>query len=425
MTDIIYWIWLSNLINPGSRKSAQIIDLFKDPEKAYRATSDEMFALGATDDIVRLLSDKNTDEALRIYNYCKRNGVKVITFEDGCYPQRLRMIDNPPVLLYVMGELPDIDDNVCIAAVGTRLYTEYGGRAAYTISYDLASAGAVIISGLARGIDSICHRGCIDAFGKTVAVLGCGIDVVYPPENASLYAEIIRNGAVVTEYRPGTGPLGRNFPVRNRIISGLSLGTLVVEAKAKSGSLITADCAANQGRDLFALPGKVGDINSVGTNELIKKGAKMITSASDILEEYESLFPHRIRTEMIGGKTAAMRTPKVKTQISRVAETPETIVNDIEIISGPSGGAAHAIKKRSGDTGSPGTAEPAKTSAPDLSKLDGDSRDVYTALPDGRDAVPDDLAKDGMSISKVLSALTVLEINGLVKCLPGGKYRKT
>lgn len=422
MSDLLYWIWLSGLISPGSSKFLQIISKVHHPETAYGASASRLEGLGLSPELAALLSDKNTEEASVILNYCKRNGVKIIPYDHPTYPDRLRRIDNPPVLIYVMGDLPDVDDNVCIATVGTRQYTEYGEREAYTISYDLASGGAVIVSGLARGIDSICHRGCIDAFGTTVAVIGNGIDVVYPSENAGLYAEVIRNGAIVTEYKPGTRPLGRNFPVRNRIISGLSLGTLVLEAKERSGSLITAEYALRQGRDLFALPGKVGDLNSLGTNALIKSGAKMVTEASDVLEEYEYLFPNRIKIENIGKNRSKMRIPRVFTPRFKAAEPEVPIVNDVEIVKDERAGKVHAEKKQPKNSA---VTEKEPKAAPDLSMLDDTSRKVFLSIPEGKDVSPDELVGEGLGISDILVALTMLEINKLVSNAPGGKYRRT
>ena len=411
MNDIRYWIWLGSAITPGSSQFPALISKFGDAEAVYSASADEYEGLGLSEHTLEALSDKSTDEANEIYAYCLRNDVGIIPYDSPIYPKRLKMIDNPPVLLYFKGTFPDIDDNVCIAAVGTRTCTEYGRREAYTISYDLACGGAIIVSGLARGIDSICHSGCIDAYGKTVAVLGCGIDVVYPSENAGLYAEIMKNGAVVTEFKPGTRPFAGNFPLRNRIISGLSLGTLVIEAGESSGSLITARYAGKQGRDIFALPGKIGESGSKGTNKLIKDGCKMVTDAKDILEEYEFLFPHRVIMENIKSSSARPDIKKQKTSFLKVAEKKHPLTDDIDKKASKTG---DEIPQNASGTGH----------APDLSMLDENSKKVYSLLPDDRAAAPDELVSDKLGIVEIMTAVTMLEINGLIAPAPGGKYKK-
>jgi len=419
MTDVRYWIWLSTILGPGSKQLLPLLKAFGDPKSVYAASEEKLKEHEIPETLISRLSDKNTDETVRIYEYCKRNGIKVIPYEDDSYPERLRRIDKPPVLLYVLGDLPDVDENVCIATVGTRRYTEYGKREAYIISYDLASGGAIVVSGLARGIDSICHRGCIDASGKTIGVLGCGIDVIYPKENDELYAEVIRNGAIVTEYMPGTPPLGKNFPLRNRIISGLSLGTLVIEADAKSGALITAEYTIKQGRDLFSLPGKVGEINSSGTNALIKDGAKMVTDAIDVLEEYECLFPQKIRPENIMAARAhiniprTMRIPRTGNGMQSVAEKKKPLDYGNE-----------RGKERSAGSPKVEKADDTPVNAPDLSGLDEKCIHVYSLLPSGADVSADQLVRDDIGISDILYALTMLEIKHLIKTAPGGKYRK-
>jgi DNA processing protein len=210
--------------------------------------------------------------------------VQTITWDDRDYPPHLRQIYNAPPLLYVRGRIEN-QDEWAVAVVGTRRASVYGKEAARMIASGLAGAGVTVVSGMARGIDTVAHRTCLDAGGRTVAVLGCGVDVVYPRENARLSVEIAEKGALVSEYALGTPPEGSNFPPRNRIISGLTLGTVVVEAGSSSGALITADFAAEHGREVFAVPGNVFARGSRGANELIQQGAKLVTSVTDVLEE--------------------------------------------------------------------------------------------------------------------------------------------
>jgi DNA processing protein len=218
----------------------------------------------------------------------ERAGVEALTWESDNYPKRLLEVDDAPPVLYAMGRIEDAD-GWAIGVVGTRRATSYGREAAARISAGLAEAGVTVISGLARGIDSVAHHTALDSGGRTIAVLGSGLDVIYPPENRGLVRRIVEegSGAVVSEYPLGTQPDAVNFPPRNRIISGMSLGVLVVEAAEKSGALITVTFALEQGREVFAIPGPITSKLSEGTNNLIKNGAKLVTSARDILEELD------------------------------------------------------------------------------------------------------------------------------------------
>ncbi len=217
-----------------------------------------------------------------------KDKIKTLSFTDKGYPTNLRYIYSPPPTLYIQGEIIP-EDNIAIAIVGSRRGTYYGLRNAEALSFELATKGITIISGLARGVDSAAHRGALKAKGRTIAVLGSGLNVIYPPENRKLADKITQNGAVVSEFPLDTPPHRQNFPRRNRIISGLSLGVVVVEAAQKSGALITANFALEQGREVFALPGNIDSFTSVGTHDLIKQGAKLIESTKDIIEELEPL----------------------------------------------------------------------------------------------------------------------------------------
>lgn len=405
-------------------------------EAVFRATPEELLAVdGITKALVEKLSDKQMDEALKILDFCHRRHITLLPFDSPEYPKRLRRLPDFPLLLYVKGHLPAIDHLVCIATVGTRSVTEYGGTNAYLLARDLARAGAVVISGMANGVDSFCHRGALDALGTTVAVLGSGIDVIYPKNNAELYEEIVRTGAVVTEYRPGTPPAGYNFPLRNRIISGLCLGTLVVEADRKSGAMITARTAQMQGRDIFALPGNVGEMNSLGTNDLIKEGARMVTGALDILEEYELIFPEVLHTERLLRPLRQMNIADTR-GILRVASPRRILVDDRPEDQKPplpaekSEKAGKEPKKKEagstpGKTKSKDKKEPAplkKATPPD--NVSETEKQVLAAMPQGHSVTGDEIARCGIPISKVLVALTTLEIKGLVVSLPGGSYMK-
>ena len=294
----IYWIWLQNICGAGSVMPELLADAFDGSVvRLYEAEDSEYDALSfVKKPLADKLKNKSLTKAREIIAYCENEGVGIITPDSAMYPKRLGRIQGRPIVLYYKGVVPNLDLEVCIAEVGTRNMTEYGAQTAYAMAYDLARAGAIVVSGMAKGVDGMAHRGAIDAGGTTIAVTGCGIDRVYPAEHKSLMLDIIKKGAVITEFPPFTPPMGRNFPVRNRIVSGLSLGTLVIEAPTKSGALITAEVAMKQGRDVFAIPGKLGEMSSTGSNSLIKNGAK-------ILRLYIINKPNGVQTRTVKNKT--------------------------------------------------------------------------------------------------------------------------
>ncbi|MBR2459627.1 MAG: DNA-processing protein DprA [Clostridia bacterium] len=293
-----YWIWLSQAF--GSTASAfsdkLLYEFRNDPELIYNAREDELKAvLPDNPRLIRRLMNKDLNGIGAIIHFCEKNNVGVLTPESFLYPSSLLSIVGKPLALYYKGTIPDFSEKLSISVVGTRKVTPYGINASYAMSYDLAKSGAIVVSGMADGTDAAAHRGALDAMGCTVAVLGSGIDVVYPKKNTPLYNELILHGLVMTEYAPGMPPNGWHFPQRNRIISGLSSGVLVVEAAQRSGALITAEYAKKQGRLIYAVPGKLGEYTSVGTNALIRAGAKITTSANDIISDFKALYPRTLR----------------------------------------------------------------------------------------------------------------------------------
>ncbi len=286
MTEVKYWIGFNIVSGIGPARFRVLVDHFGDLGRAWHATQSELRAAGLDRRSIESLVETRQeisldDQMLKV----RREGARLVTWQDDEYPPRLRHIHNSPPVLYVKGEiLPQ--DEWAVAAVGTRIPTTYGRQLVDEIAGGLAKSGITIVSGLARGIDSLAHRAALRVGGRTIAVLGCGIDIVYPHEHRGLAKNIIQRGAIITEYPLGTPPEGGNFPARNRIISGLSLGTLVIEAGKRSGALITADYALEQGREVFALPGNVNSPKSLGTNRLIQEGAaKLVISVEDVLEE--------------------------------------------------------------------------------------------------------------------------------------------
>jgi len=281
-----YWAALNNLSKLGNKKILKIIQVFGSAKGAWEAPEEEvrrkLFPAELAEQFILLRAQLNAEE---YYEKILQNNIKVLTMFDSDYPQNLKHISGAPPVLYIRGAVP-CSSLLHIAIVGTRKATIYGKQVTRKLSYDLASRGAVIVSGMARGIDSCAHMGAIEAGGKTIAVLGCGVDVVYPRENKRLIDQICEVGAVISEFPLGMPPNKQNFPARNRIISGLCSGVLVIEAPERSGALITANFALEQGRDVFAVPGPINSKFCRGSNRLLKEGAKLVETAEDVLEEY-------------------------------------------------------------------------------------------------------------------------------------------
>jgi len=284
--EIFYWLALSLTPGVGSTLIKRLVDQFDNPEAVFQAPMKELLRIEGLGEKVALEIRKGPLEKAveRELSLLKEVGGAILTLKDDAYPKRLRDIYDPPAVLYVRGELKK-EDELAVSIVGSRKTSPYGRWITEKVSQELARHGVTIVSGMARGIDSLAHWGAISAGGRTIAVLGCGVDVIYPSENRNLFRKIIECGAVLSEFRMGSPPEAGHFPKRNRIISGLSLGVVVVEASTKSGSLLTAGYALEQGREVFAVPGNVGFEGSRGTNRLIKDGAKMVESSEDVLEE--------------------------------------------------------------------------------------------------------------------------------------------
>ncbi len=300
MNEMIYWIWLSLCCTPGNSSFKKLIEKFHTPAAVYEAYDDEIRScIGSASSDYSSLIDKNTERAEMIFDFCTRKNVGILTYDDICFPSALRNIPTPPVLLYYRGVLPEFEKETAISVVGTRRISDYGRRNAFSVSRDLAKSGALIVSGMAIGIDGVAHAGALCVLRPTVAVLGSGIDVCYPIQHKNLAREIVKTGCVFTEYAPGTRPEPQNFPRRNRIISGLSAATVVIEGKERSGAILTARHAKEQGRIVYALPGNVGNPNSEVTNLLIKNGARPFTSADDIVRDFENkLNPFKLLEPM-------------------------------------------------------------------------------------------------------------------------------
>ena len=303
MAALKYWIWLAEKRGVRRQTKLALTQRFETPEELYYAETDEVLLTeGITREEAAALEDKDLRRAEEILEVCERQDYRILTIADAAYPRRLRNIFDPPILLYCRGRLPLMDEEAAIAVVGTRSYTPYGALCAGKLGGQLAAGGAVIVTGLAYGIDSLAARAALRNGGRVLGVLGCGLDVVYPRGSEELYEDVAAAGALITEYAPGTLPLSGNFPVRNRILSGLSVAVLVVEAPERSGALITAGTALEQGREVFAVPGPIDAPGSVGCNRLLRDGAGLVSDGWDLLREYEERFPGKLRREAAPGR---------------------------------------------------------------------------------------------------------------------------
>lgn len=425
----LYGVWLQQAVGEGSRKVPQLLEYFGSCKGVFKADEQELRLSGilGPKELPRLM-DTTIDVAEEILDACERLGYSIITPEDENYPIRLRNIPDYPAALYICGELPDIDDEVCIAMVGTRRASRYGFTTATSIAKDLAACGAIVVSGCARGIDTAAHQGALLSGGKTIAVLGCGINTRYNTENEGLRKVISTCGALVSEYPPGAPPLAYHFPIRNRLISALSLGVIVVEAGAHSGSLITANLALEQGKDIFSVPGEINSYLAKGTNRLIYDGAVPIESARDVLQEYVAKFPHRLRTINLENQNSRVYEKNVRPKWDREAVAAGYGMTPEELPQKP------AKKEKPAKTAhSPSAKEPEKEAAitqpaSDESLLpigvSPSAQRVWKAL----DTVPkhfhDLMSELAMDSSELSRCLTELELYAAVRALPGNKYTK-
>ena len=423
MNHLVYWVWLSLRCGAGSELGSYLLKHFETPKDIYEATKEELLAIkGINESIACALMDRSLVYPQKIVEYCERVNVGILTLESANYPNRLRDIYAKPIVLYYKGRLPDIDGNVLIACVGMRKCSENGAQNAYRLGKELANAGAIVVSGMASGIDTAVQSGVLAAGGHTIAVLGCGIDQVYPPQNGKLMNQIAETGTLMTEYAPGTAPLGRNFPIRNRIISGLSQGTVVVEANYKSGSLITSDYARRQGRDIFAFPGSPEADCAKGTNALIRQGAKLVVCAEDILEEYELLYPDRIFTENISMRKHQRKREASEPSVSETAVPPTLPRKKERSVFAKKEAPSPKLQKAAESAPMTAQTKDAETCA------DATGREILSvvcgemSVDEIATALAEKLGRS-LDIGELLGTMTLLELDGFLCALPGGKYR--
>ncbi len=290
MTDSIYWIWFQRMFGVGSRRAHALLEYFEGPEEIWRDIQSGGRAYGMLRAEELAAAAPCMEWAGETQRRTLRKGCEIVTPEHPDYPPLLQNIFSKPAVLYVKGDLSCLRGVLVIGMVGTRNYSDYGRDAARSLAGELAESGAVVVSGLARGVDTFCHEAALDAGGKSIGILGCGIDIDYPAGSAAIKRRMSQNGAVISEYPLGAEPSQWNFPLRNRLISGMSHGVVVVEAGFKSGSMLTAGHAAEQNRELFAVPGSIFEAVGQGANSLIRDGAKLTQCAADILEEFAHLY---------------------------------------------------------------------------------------------------------------------------------------
>ena len=409
MKETVHEIWLSLAIGQGG-PFRKLFETFEDARGVWEADPEELSSAGLPERLVRRLEDRDLARAAETARFCEKNGVKTLVYGDPRYPAKLAGIPNPPYLLYVSGDLPEVDGRLSLAVVGTREMTGYGMRAGYRTAYEAASAGAVIISGMAKGIDGTAAAGAIEAGGKTVAVIGCGIDIAYPKEHARLMDAISGNGAVISEYPPSSPPLAGHFPVRNRIISGLSDGVFVVEAGLKSGAMLTADIAKNQGRDVFALPGRTEDALSAGPNLLIRDGAFPVIDTGDILSRYAGRYSSTISAESYARSTVS-------------SDIDDTVLGEFGLTG--AAGVVAASDDAGGRKKSLTVTDPApagRQNGRTRMPPEGELRDFYLLIPRGERVSADFFVPRGYSAESAMRLLTLLEISGFVTGIPGGMY---
>lgn len=398
MSMLKYWIWLSSLSGIGPVTAKCLLDHFDNPEKIYSADrSDYLGVKGLNPKDIRYLMRKDLETSNRILASCDETGCRVITLQDALYPDRLKHIYDPPIVLYVKGNLPILDEEPVVGVVGTRNCTPYGLITAENTGFELSRHGITVVTGLALGVDTAATRGALRGGTRVVGVIGSGPDVVYPPENKNIFEDVAGSGAIISEYPPGTPAVRGNFPTRNRIISGISIGVAVIEAPKQSGALITSSRAVEQGRDVFTLPGNVDALSCEGSNALLRVGAIAFMSAADIIDEYIDYYPGKILIKEQTTDMSAQPEPNEHEQGQEIDKkvidnTPHVDYIDLGVI---------------------------------LNELNGDERTLAEMIGYGTLHIDEIIAGSAMPAEQVLPALTMLEIGGYAQREINGKWKIT
>ena len=411
---LIHWIWFAHRPGLSDRMKMGLLQHFQDPEEMYFADSGAFDHIeGISPEAKQSLADKNLTQAEKILETCHNRQIHILTIRDAGYPIRLKNIPDPPALLYYKGMLPDLDGSPVVAVVGTRKASAYGLTTAKRMGYQIGRCGGILVSGMACGIDSMAMSGALTAGMPVVGVLGCGADIVYPPSNRALFRDTEHYGCIISEFAPGTPPLAYHFPKRNRIMAGLSCGVLVVEAPEKSGALITARLALDQGRDVFAVPGNIDVPSLAGSNQLLRDGAIPVFSGWDVISEYQALYPEKIRRDTAPGHQTVYpdelrRVSEGEKEAAKVAQKPRMPEK----------------KQTDGEKCYKKVIDKAESSPyidlnDKLPKLSAEEESVVGLLKNGERLVDDIIAETGMTAGKLLAMLTMLELKGVIRRLPG------
>lgn len=394
---LIHWIWLSQLSGLTPQQKQNLLLKFRDAEDIYFAHEEALTQVeGITPKAVEALCNKDLRKAKGILSNCSEKSISILTYGDGAYPTRLKNIHNPPLVLYYKGCLPDWDSKPVIGMVGTRKASAYGLQVAEKLGNQIAGCGALVVSGGADGIDTRALAGALETGSKVVAVLGSGADVVYPAKNKELFRRIEKQGCLITEYTPGTPAYGWNFKPRNRIISGLSAGVVIVEAPERSGALSTANHASEQGRDIYVVPGNINNPNCAGSNQLLREHAMAVFTGWDVVKEYAGLYPDAVR-RYDGSEGYA-----------RVAQKPER----------PQPKPVTPVKADKKSIDIPGKSQYSVEENKCIS-LTAEEKAVLDFVPAQPTAVDEVIAASGLPAGKVLSVLTMLAMKGMVQNHPG------
>ena len=403
MAALKYWIWLTTQRGVGQRDVLKMLDHFVTPERIYYADPEEYELLELRPAAVAGLQDKDLSRAEDILAQCERLGLKILTLQDAQYPERLRQLADPPAVLYIRGRTFRFDEEAAIGVVGARTPTAYGERMAEHLGFELAGGGALVVSGIAEGLDSRAIRGALKAGGPVVSVLAGGIDVVFPPQHKYLYEDVAAAGALISEYPPGTRPVGHHFLQRNRILSGLCLGVVAVECRIYGGTISTMHRALEQDRDLFAVPGPADAPMSTGPNRLIQQGAKLVTCGRDILEEYWDRFPGKLTLpDHLTAQVMEERLiPDGMERLSRPVRVPEPVKEEVP------------------------QSAPAREKIPveeQKTRFTDDELLILAALGSAKRSADELVEATQIPTRRVLSALTMLQVQGAVEEHPGRRF---
>lgn len=408
---LVHWIWLAERKGLNDRDKLRLLEHFRDAEEIYYASADQLKRLEWLEPKeLDALTDKDLRGSEKILRQCADKKICILTFQDAAYPPKLKHIADSPPVLYYKGILPDFESAPVIGIVGTRRSSAYGLTIAKRMGYQIARCGAMIVSGMAKGIDGNAMQGALTAGGFVIGVLGGGVDVIYPKSNTALYHDLEECGCVISEHPPGTEPVGWHFPKRNRIISGISNGVLVVEAPERSGALSTARQAGEQGRDVFAVPGNIDVETFVGCNNLLDDGAYMARSGWDVVRQYANMYPAAV-VKYTG--PASMNAYPDETENQEISEAKVAQKPKMPRKEPPK--EKKDIDKEESSAYSDGNK--------DLPKLNPEEQKLYDLLQ-AEMLVDDLIAASGMAAARVLAVLTMLQVRGVVRSMPGRRIRR-